>query len=113
MKYLIVLFALTLTLGACGHPTEDGILFRTADPALSIGFRWAEVEVGESEPVPPPVPPCEVIVKGNISTRTGEKIYHVPGQANYNSVKIDEAAGEMWFCAEEEAVAAGWRKAGN
>jgi hypothetical protein len=28
-------------------------------------------------------------------------------------VKIDEAAGEMWFCTEEEAIDAGWRKAGN
>jgi uncharacterized lipoprotein len=112
MKYVIAAL-FVLLLAACGHPTPEGLIFKTASPDLSIGFRWAEVEVGESEPVPPPVPPCEVIVKGNISTRTGEKIYHVPGQANYESVKIDEAAGEMWFCTEEEAIDAGWRKAGN
>lgn len=51
-------------------------------------------------------------VKGNIS-RSGERIYHMPGQANYDTVKIDEDAGERWFITEADAVAAGWRKAGN
>ena len=66
-------------------------------------------EVGEPVQDPTPVPPCEQI-KGNIS-RSGEKIYHVPGGANYDQVKIDESKGEQWFCSEEEAQAAGWRKA--
>lgn len=66
-------------------------------------------EVGEVVPDPTPAPPC-VIIKGNISA-SGEKIFHVPGQANYNNVKIDEAAGEKFFCSEDEAIAAGWRKA--
>lgn len=69
-----------------------------------------EEEVGEVVPEPEPEPPCEII-KGNISTRTGEKIYHVPGGANYNQVKIDEAVGEAFFCSEEEAQEAGFRKA--
>lgn len=66
-------------------------------------------EVGETLPDPTPAPPC-TIVKGNIAS-TGEKIFHVPGQANYNNVKIDEAAGEAFFCSEGEAVHAGFRKA--
>lgn len=111
MKYAIALIALTLLLGACGHPTEEGILFRTADPALSIGFRWAEVEVGESEPVPPIAPPCEEI-KLNIS-RDGRKLYHTPESPQYAQVKIDESKGEGWACDEQEAIDAGWRKAGN
>ncbi|MBR3595094.1 hypothetical protein IKL45_02565 [Candidatus Saccharibacteria bacterium] len=49
-------------------------------------------------------------IKGNISYRTGEKIYHVPGQRYYDSTKINTSAGERWFCSEAEAVAAGWRK---
>lgn len=49
-------------------------------------------------------------IKGNISYRTGEKIYHVPGQQYYNSTEIDTSAGERWFCSEAEAQAAGWRK---
>jgi micrococcal nuclease len=51
------------------------------------------------------------VIKGNISQSTGEKIYHVPGQDNYENTVIDESAGERWFCTEAEAVAAGWRKA--
>lgn len=49
-------------------------------------------------------------IKGNISYRTGEKIYHVPGGDYYEETVIDESSGERWFCTEAEAVAAGWRK---
>lgn len=49
-------------------------------------------------------------IKGNISTRTGEKIYHVPGQRYYNITDINPEEGERWFCSEEEARKAGWRK---
>lgn len=51
------------------------------------------------------------IIKGNISFETGERIYHVPGQEYYEATRINLAQGEMWFCSEEEAIAAGWRKA--
>jgi len=50
------------------------------------------------------------VIKGNIST---EKIYHLPGCDSYEKTVIDESAGERWFCTEEEALAAGWRKAKN
>jgi hypothetical protein len=48
-------------------------------------------------------------VKGNISS-TGERIYHVPGQKVYEETKISSRRGERWFCSEEEARTAGWRK---
>jgi micrococcal nuclease len=51
-------------------------------------------------------------IKGNISA-SGEKIYHLPGCGSYTKTKIDESRGERWFCSEEEAQAAGWRKALN
>lgn len=57
----------------------------------------------------PPDPSCNI--KGNISISSGEKIYHVPGQRNYDDTEISPEFGERWFCTEEEAVAAGWRKA--
>lgn len=60
-----------------------------------------------SEPSPQSAP-C--LIKGNIST---EKIYHLPGCGSYDKTAIDESKGERWFCTEEEAVAAGWRKAKN
>lgn len=50
-------------------------------------------------------------IKGNISINTGERIYHVPGQEHYWETKISPQYGERWFCTEEEARAAGWRKA--
>ena len=52
----------------------------------------------------------EPVIKGNISSTTGEKIYHVPGGEFYDKTVIDEAAGERWFCTEQEAIEAGWRR---
>lgn len=49
------------------------------------------------------------LIKGNISS-SGDKIYHVPGQKYYDKTVIDTARGEKWFCTEEEATGAGWRK---
>ena len=68
--------------------------------------------------IPTPVAPgvCDYsgtgqrLIKGNISQSTGEKIYHVPGGEFYDKTVIDESAGERWFCTEQEAVAAGWRR---
>lgn len=57
-------------------------------------------------------PNTNCTIKGNISS-SGEKIYHLEGCASYNVTKIDEARGERWFCTEEEAITAGWRKAKN
>lgn len=54
-------------------------------------------------------PNQECTIKGNISS-SGEKIYHVSGQRYYEKTKIEEHKGERWFCTEEEAVQAGWRK---
>lgn len=48
-------------------------------------------------------------IKGNINN-SGEHIYHLPGQKYYNSTKIDTSKGERWFCTEQEAINAGWRK---
>lgn len=52
-------------------------------------------------------PACNI--KGNIS-RSGERIYHLPGQKYYDKVRVFERKGERWFCSEAEAIAAGWRK---
>ena len=55
-------------------------------------------------------PSTDCTIKGNIS-RSGTKIYHMPGQLDYDRTSINEADGEHWFCTETAAVVAGWRKA--
>lgn len=84
------------------------------DQAIGI---WSDAcEVAAS--ADPPDPPADATdgrtcaIKGNIS-RSGERIFHVPGQRHYTETIIDESAGERWFCTEEEARQAGWRKARN
>lgn len=41
--------------------------------------------------------------KANISSNTGEPIYHVPGQEYYWETRIDLLKGERWLCSEEAA----------
>lgn len=55
--------------------------------------------------------PSSCNIKGNISS--GGKIYHLPGCASYDKTVINEGQGEKWFCSEQEALNAGWRKALN
>lgn len=51
-------------------------------------------------------------IKGNVSATTGERIYHVPGQKYYSATRISPQYGDRWFCTEQQARAAGWRKSG-
>ncbi|KIT16074.1 thermonuclease family protein [Jannaschia aquimarina] len=48
-------------------------------------------------------------IKGNMSS--SGRIYHMPGQRDYDATRIDTRRGERWFCSEREAREAGWRKA--
>lgn len=112
--YTLVFALLLLALAGCER-NEQGIILHTADPALSFLVLIPQAlpdEVGEVVPIPPLEPPCEMIVKGNIN-RQGEKIAHVPTDPNYGQVKIDESAGEKWFCSLEDAEAEGWRPVKN
>jgi len=49
--------------------------------------------------------------KGNISINSGARIYHMPGQNRYAETIITPSKGERWFCSEDEARSAGWRRA--
>lgn len=49
-------------------------------------------------------------IKGNIS-RQGKRIYHLPGQRDYERTSIDLSHGERMFCSPEEAARAGWQPA--
>lgn len=64
------------------------------------------------QPVASAIPTTGCQIKGNIS-RNGTRIYHVPGQQDYDKTRISESKGERWFCTEDEAQAAGWRRARN
>jgi len=64
------------------------------------------------QPMASAIPTTGCQIKGNIS-RNGTRIYHVPGQQDYDKTRISESKGERWFCTEDEAQAAGWRRARN
>lgn len=69
--------------------------------------RWRRGERLEAG-APDRPPGCEI--KGNVS-RSGARVYHVPGGRWYARTRVDASGGERWFCTEAQARAAGWRKA--
>jgi hypothetical protein len=70
-------------------------------------FRAAKRSAATPQPLPEG---SDCRIKGNISSK-GVRIYHVPGQENYNATRISPSKGERWFCSEAAARAAGWRRA--
>jgi len=83
--------------------------FRAAETDARVSNKglWEQCSNIAGEKTILPIGDC--VLKGNISS-SGEKIYHVPGQRYYNQTVITESKGERWFCSEEEAQKAGWRK---
>ena len=71
---------------------------------------WRRSKGAGTSRAPAPRQSTDCAIKGNVSS-SGERIYHVPGQALYDRTRISEAKGERWFCSEAEARAAGWRRA--
>lgn len=55
-------------------------------------------------------PDAGCVIKGNIS-KSGARIFHLPGQQFYDATTIRSDHGERWFCSVAEARAAGWRAA--
>ncbi|MEA9557618.1 thermonuclease family protein [Xanthomonas nasturtii] len=49
-------------------------------------------------------------IKGNLS-RNGKRIFHMPGQRDYERTSITPARGERMFCTPAEALKAGWQPA--
>lgn len=81
-------------------PNQTKPIVATIFGLLLLGVAAAEVG--------PPLAGCPI--KGNVSLRTGERIYHAPGQKYYYATRINWVRGERWFCSESAARAAGWRR---
>jgi hypothetical protein len=104
--FVLFILVLAVLLSACGRLEGDYLNFATADPRVNVAMRLL--------PPPPPLPtvepqvaPCDIKVNWNGT----EWIYHLPGQASYMRTLIEPSKGEAFVCSEEEAQAAGARKA--
>ncbi|MER9469986.1 hypothetical protein [Mesorhizobium sp. M0220] len=53
---------------------------------------------------------CRLHHQSQYKPQTGERVYHDPGQEYYWDTRINLLKGERWFCSEEAARKAGWRK---
>ncbi|QGM99811.1 phosphatidylserine synthase (plasmid) [Methylocystis parvus] len=115
-------------LSASGLKQQDNdlIILRESDAAPAFEARFEQMWASANplpapgnqfaNPAPSSAPKrdnsvaANCLIKGNVS-RNGERIYHVPGDRTYDRVRMDKGPDKRWFCTEEQAVAAGWRKA--
>jgi hypothetical protein len=74
---------------------------------FTLPWEWRAEQRGKGE-ITGSLPSSECKIKGNIS-RKGIRIFHLPGQRDYEKTRITESKGERWFCSEAEARAAGWK----
>lgn len=116
-------------LSASGLKQQDNdlIILRESAAAHAFEARFKQIWAG-ANPLPAPgnqfANPAQssaprdnsvaagCLIKGNVS-RNGERIYHVPGDRTYDRVRMDKGPDKRWFCTEEQAVAAGWRRASS
>ncbi len=108
-------FANTLFMSKRGR--YNNILIHSRNEAVTRGRgMWGACEQGLKEKTstfetndPPPNPEC--VIKGNISEHGYGKTYFLPGCPNYKRVKVDLEKGDRYFCTEEEAEVAGFKRA--
>ena len=77
--------------------------------SVSTPSTWEEDAAPQQDSLSPP----GYSIKGNISVTSRARLYHVPGMQDYETTVVDTRRGERWFRTEAEAVANGWRKAGE
>lgn len=111
--FLLFCLAIAPSLVSCSR-NDDRVSDSPYRDSASVSDTRQSDPTAAPKPVSPilsepstPAPGCAI--KGNVNSK-GEKIYHVPGAKYYEKTQIVESSGERWFCTEEEARAAGWRK---
>lgn len=115
-------FAKEYTYSAAYEHRDTYLAAQKSAQAKRLGV-WSAAcaQPARARPAPAATPPAGTsagkpaagcVIKGNISS-SGEKIYHVPGGGSYDETVISPGKGERWFCTEQEALDAGWRKARN
>ena len=114
IEKLVIIGLSVLSLGFLGHifggPPQSQATAPVAAQAVPDQPLQATPRPVRVQVMPPAPTPTACVIKGNISS-SGERIYHVPGQRYYDKTLINGLQGERWFCTEQEAIAAGWRKA--
>jgi len=88
--------------------TDNLGLWKECDYTEQVSEQAKKLREQSTEPID-----SNCIIKGNISDAGYGKIYLVPGCDNYERTIIDPRKGESYFCTEQEAQTAGFRKATN
>jgi endonuclease YncB( thermonuclease family) len=91
--------------------------------ATGLGL-WAGAAVtppwvwrGDRESAKQPTPDQGCVIAGIVTkkddTDSGARLYYGPLDADYGAKTADRQAVKRWFCSDDEARAAGWRRSGE
>lgn len=132
MKTLIAVVLLLTLLGVLGctefnpvMPQAEWDATATARGEASLVPTVTPEPGGDSRPVPEPEPAVapdataiaiteeeaeQVACNIKVNVSRDDIVYHLPGGAYYDRIKVDLSQGDFWACDEAEAIAAGARK---
>lgn len=115
MKFRIlttIVLTLFLILSACNwmvvDPRTPEQATATNEARLATATATAEVQATAEVIATEEAPQVDCNIKANVSGK--DKIYHLPGGAYYDRIKIDLTQGDFYACSEDEAISKGFRK---
>lgn len=121
MVALVLIFALSvLGWGLDTHLNFGAIINRAAGEVNALlPIRAPEsTKVAQEQPTPTPDPRCRdgcetpppgCVVKGDIESN-GSRFFYLPNDEGYAGVRVNTETGDRWFCALNDAQAAGWTR---
>lgn len=88
---------------SASHPEHGVSLLQAQDTAQKAerGI-WSKLCQGPKD--------ASCLIKGNYRRDRKTRVYHLLECFNYDKIVVNEQKGDRWFCNEEEAEAAGFRK---
>lgn len=112
-KHVLQLYGTTCLYKINDNPNEEYEVYPVlvtstyvSDVALTIA-KYLNVEVHQNYTLDKSYP----MIKCNINRATGEKIYHLPFDQQYDRTKIDLSLGELYVSTTFEAEESGFRRA--
>ncbi len=118
---LVLLFALGILAWGLNEQLNFAAMWERAANEVSALLPTREASATKSaqaEPTPTPDPRCRdgcetpppgCVVKGDVETN-GTHYFYLPNDEGYARIVVDIAKGDRWFCALNDAQAAGWTR---
>jgi endonuclease YncB( thermonuclease family) len=86
--------------------TKNSLILKKAEDKAKLSNRGVWSNLCQTQK-----PGC--LIKGNFRSANHTRIYHTPDCFNYDRIIIKPGTSDRWFCSEEEAIKAGFKKSAD